>query len=145
MRDRAVKCMGNLTNIIVVMTTINIICVMFSAVLGVATLGDYVIYKLFEPDSISGSNPEINAGIDNGLVKYVSQQESGGFTNNFFQIVDGLRKVFYVVINLLGLGFGVFVMLYATGTPIYITMLIGLPLGIAYYLSIVGVIRGMDI
>jgi uncharacterized protein (DUF983 family) len=137
--------MGNLTNIIVVMTTINIICVMFSAILGVATLGDLVVYQLFERNSIVGSNPKINSGIDNGFVKQVSQQESGGFTNNFFQIVDGLRKVFYVVVNLIGLGFGVFVMLYATGTPIYITMLIGLPVGIAYYLSIVGVIRGMDI
>ena len=137
--------MGNLTNIIVVMTTINIICVMFSAYLGVATLGDIITNQLFDSSTITGSNPKINSGIDNGLVKLVSQQESGGFTNNFFQLVDGLRKVFYVFINLLGLGFGVFVMLYATGSPIYLTMLIGLPIGIGYYLAIVGVIRGMDV
>lgn len=137
--------MGNLTNIIVVMTTINILCIIFSSVLGVATLGDYVVYQVFDKDSITGSNPQINSNVDNAFVKEVSQQDSGGFVNNFFQLVDGLRKVFYVVINLLGLGFSIFVMMYATGTPIYITILIGLPIGIAYYLSIVGVIRGMDI
>jgi hypothetical protein len=127
------------------MTTINIMCIIFSTILGVATLGDMVVYQVFDRNSLLTSNPKINANLDNSLVKEVSQQESGGFTNNFFQVVDGLRKVFYIAINLLGLGFSIFVMMYATGTPIYISMLIGLPIGIAYYLSIVGVIRGMDI
>lgn len=137
--------MGNLTNVIVVLTTINLLCVIFSSFLGVATLGDVVVNVVFGKNTIYTANPQINTQLDGALIKQVSQQESGGFSNNFFQLVDGLRKVFYVVINLLGLGFAIFTMLFMTGSPIILTMLVGLPIAIGYYLSIVGVIRGMDI
>lgn len=137
--------MGNLTNIIVVLTTINLLCVIFSSFLGVATLGDVVVNVVFGKNTMNTANPQINTQLDGSLIKQVSQQESGGFANNFFQLVDGLRKVFYVIINLLGLGFAIFTMLFMTGSPIILTMLVGLPIAIGYYLSIIGVIRGMDV
>jgi len=136
--------MGNLTNAIVVLTTINLLCVIFSGFLGVATLGDVVTTAIFDGGSLSTPNPKMNTVTDSGFVKVVSQQEGGAF-GNIFQFLDGLKKVFNLFITVIGLGFGIFTMLFMTGAPPLLCSLVGLPIAIGYYFSIVSAVRGMDV
>ena len=127
-----------------VLVTISFLASSFSAFYGVPTLGNQVLTFIFDRNTISSPSPTWNTTFDSKLSKTVSQSEAGE-TNAFMGFIDGLKKGFSWIINIFGLGFAVFNLLYQLGTPIFLCSLIGLPIAIAFYVGLVAVIRGFDI
>jgi hypothetical protein len=136
--------MGNVTNILISLVTISFLCVSFSYVLGVSTIGTSVIYAIFEKESINSQNPSFNTTLDSHVSKTVSQSEAGE-TLYFIGVVDGLKKGFAFIVDLFTMGFAVFHLLNQLGAPIFLSSVIGLPVAIGYYISLVSAIRGYDI
>lgn len=133
--------MGNLTNMLITMTIVSAIVLGFNYILGIQTIGDSTI-NLFT--GYGSGTVALNSDITAGFDTEVSQAEAGNFLY-YAGIIDGLKKIFSFVINLLTLGFSLFNLLYQTGAPLILCNIIGLPFALAYYLSIVGIVRGMDI
>jgi len=133
--------MGKLLNLVITMTMISIICVSFNFIFNVNTIGDTFINKVF--GGYGTTSTSINSDLDSGFSKTVSQTENG--TTGLFAFIDGLKKVFSLLISLLTLGFSLFNLLVQTGAPILICSFIGIPFAITYYLSIVAIVRGFDI
>jgi hypothetical protein len=136
--------MGNVTNILITLITISFLCVSFSYVLGVSTIGTSVLYAIFEKDSINTQTPSFNTTLDSHVSKTISQSEAGE-TLYFIGVVDGLKKGFAFIVDLFTLGFAVFYLFNQLGAPLFLSGLIGFPVAIGYYVSLVSAIRGYDI
>jgi len=136
--------MGKLTYVLMVLVTISFLASSFSSLYGVSSVGQETLSFIFDRNSLDTPNPTWNGTFDNKFSKSVSQSEAGE-TNAFMGFIDGLKKIFTWVINILGLGFSVFNLLYKLGMPLFIASLIGLPVAIAFYVSLLAVVRGYDI
>jgi len=97
---------GLITTLLVIFTTINLIAVFFAALLGVPTIGQYVVYNMFDEnnfdaETITGLKSEFDSGFDKTLTE---ESTLGGI----FVVFDGLKKVFSWFITILTLGFAIF-------------------------------------
>jgi len=133
---------GNLLSAVVILLIVNLLCVAFSSELGVSNIGDVVVNALFDKDSLSTSNIELNEDLNNGIQKELNAEVE---TTGLLGFVDALQKVFSFIITLITLGFALLNMLIQTGAPTLLTSLIGLPFAIAFYISVVSAIRGFSI
>lgn len=134
---------GNLTVAMGIIVTINILAVLFSGTIGVPTIGDFVVYQVVSEEQFEdGRVEQVNPSFDEGFNKDVTQETSAG---GLFSLIDGLKKIFAVLITILTLGFAIAGMLYAMNAPLAIVVLVGVPIGISFYMSILGAVRGKDI
>lgn len=134
---------GNLTVGIVILGAINILALLFSSALGVPTIGDFIVYQMVSRDAVdSGRVEQIDPGFDEGFDKDATAETSVG---GLFSLIDGLKKIFSVIITILGLGFAIAGMLFAMNAPTAIVLLIGLPFAFGFYFSILGAVRGKDL
>jgi hypothetical protein len=135
---------------LITMLIINLIAVMFATEIGVVSIGNEVTDFLFPSgtsEKIQNENININGinqDLDDGLSKELTPETASAF-DIVSGFVDGLKKVFVFIINILTLGFSLFYMLIKTGAPYYICILIGLPVAFAYYLGLVSFIRGFEL
>ena len=133
---------GTILVSVMIFTMINILAVFFASHLGVTSIGNLVVSAVFDEDTISGTNPQINPELDSGLQKNLQGEADAGLLSI---LVDGLKKVFGFIINLLTLGFAMMNMFIQTGTPVLITYTVGLTVAIGFYISIASAVRGFSI
>ena len=133
--------MGNLTSVLMIILTISIITSAATPILGYSSLGDSVLFSLLNKDKYENKEAAINSDLDKTFIKDATASGSV----NFFSLLDGTAKVFSFLISILFVGFAVFNLLVQSGAPFLLCALIGLPIGFGFYISIIGVIRGLDI
>ena len=133
---------GPILNAVVILLVINILSVTFTGLLGASTIGDLVINALFEEDTIETTNQKINPELDAGLQKDLQQTAT---QSTSFILLDGLKSVYSAIITIATLGFALANMLIQTGSPFLLTLLVGLPVAIGYYISIISAIRGFSL
>ena len=136
--------MGKIALSLMIFTMINLLALVFAPFMGVGTIGDFVMFKIFNQDefetqSIRGLDSDFTEGFNEELT------EETGVLGTSLSFVDGLKHVFSFIITLLTLGFAVFSMLLGMGAPFVVAAIIGLPTGLVFYLSIVSAMRGFDI
>jgi hypothetical protein len=124
-----------------ILLVINLLAVMFSPSLGFSNVGDIVTNALFDEDTIESTNPALNANLADGINE---QLVSDANDKDGLSFLDGLKQVFEFIINLIFLGFALIVMLYQSGAPIQIVLLIGLPTALGFYISLASFIRGFS-
>jgi hypothetical protein len=134
---------GLITTLLVIFTTINLIAVFFAALLGVPTIGQYVVYNMFDEnnfdaETITGLKSEFDSGFDKTLTE---ESTLGGI----FVVFDGLKKVFSWFITILTLGFAIFFQLQIMGAPFALSAIIGLPIALSFYAGIISAVRGFSI
>jgi len=134
---------GNVTIALVLFTTINILALLFAPLLAVPTIGDFIVYQVISREEIeTGRITGIDPTFDEGFDKDSTAETSVG---GLFALIDGLKKIFAVLITILGLGFAVAGMLFAMNAPLPIVLLIGAPIGVGFYMGIIGAVRGKDL
>lgn len=134
---------GSGTMGLVTLLMMNLLCVFFAPVLGVATLGDLVVFQLFDKDDFeTGTVDEVNPSVDDEFSKELTASSVGGPFGGF---LDGLKKVFSFLITILGLGFALFTTMTTLGAPFMLSAIIGLPVALVFYMLIVSAVRGFSI
>jgi len=134
---------GSVNSALMIFFVINLLAVIFSPTLGVSSIGDVVVFKLlsssdYNAKTISELNHEIDSGLNKDLTSSTTTTTNLGF-------LDGLSKVFSFIITLISFGFAIFAMLISLNAPFVLCALIGLPIAIGFYVSIVSAIRGFSI
>ena len=133
---------GSVFVAVMIFTTINLLAVFFASTLNVSNVGDVVVNALFDKDTFSTTNPEINPQLEGGLQKDLQGTADSGLLS---VLVDGLKKVFGFLVTLLTLGFAIFNMFLQSGAPLLITYVVGMPIAIGFYIAIASAIRGFSI
>jgi len=132
---------NQLSVIALIMLVVNIFTVLFASSLGVTNIGDLFLNSVFDQESISSSNPDLNPELDKGIQKELNPDAE----TTEIGFLEGLKLVFGFIITLLGLGFAFINMLIQTGAPITIILVLGLPVTLGYHFGIVSAIRGFSI
>lgn len=118
------------------------LAVFFSPVLGVSNIGDTILFKVINENDFNNRNVRsLDPALDDTFNK---EQTSQATTNNVGQFLDATAKVFSWFITIITVGFALFSMLAALQAPFLITALVGIPIGVAFYVSIVSAIRGFN-
>lgn len=134
---------GLITSLLVIFGVINLLSIFFASELGAPTIGDYVVYQMFNKDDFKDKVVEnFDESFEEGFDKTQTEETN---TGALISIFDGLKKVFSFLITVLSLGFALFATLQMMGAPFALAALIGLPVAIAFYLGIVSAVRGFSV
>lgn len=134
---------GVITSLLIILGVINILSIFFAVELGVPTVGDFLVYKMFSKEEFQDQAiTDFDESFQEGFDKTQTEETTTSGLLGFF---DGLKKVFSFLITVLTLGFALFFQLVAMGAPFMLSVLIGLPVAIGFYIGIVSAVRGFAI